>query len=90
VLTCRIAISFASWLIWFSEREDTRSSTEKDIADGGEEKRGGKKLDTNRNPNSYPNKVIIFKLIRVPVPPLPPSGSIWDLPLVAARLKDSL
>lgn len=39
-LTCRIAISFASWLMWLSEREDTRSSTEKDIVTGVKKEKG--------------------------------------------------
>ena len=33
VLTCRIAMSFCSWPMWLREREDTRSSTEKDMGD---------------------------------------------------------
>ena len=43
-MTCRIAISFASWLIWLPEREETRSSTEKDIVMGVEEREGGEKI----------------------------------------------
>ena len=34
LLACSIAISFASWPMWLLEREDTRSSTEKDILMG--------------------------------------------------------